>query len=374
MWTLPVPVAIVLSLSLAGRAKDVDVETNNAALVYKPSIASWPTRSNPQLGPDGTSDNSYYHGGGYRITSVLGASVSLRFNGSYIAYYSDLLPGHGNMEIDLDGNKTSITPFTPGPNGTPQVKLFEANLDPNVPNHTITLTNLENKTMGLDYFLYTAASPVITTTTQALPTSLSSDPTASIHDPPFVDADAFHIFVDIDAGVPIVLDYADTLISSAYSRGLNVPLIIERLSIANLVARKNDGHTVVFDGRTCLVSTNDPALVPGGRYILITSTIDCSLALGYYNNLSTVATWADASCSDTRPLVATSRVLVAASTSRILITSPIIISIGLVSRGPPGAVAPNAEPTIIATDPKVHATSSAVHVGVDSDLAVCANV
>ncbi|EJD50493.1 hypothetical protein AURDEDRAFT_160395 [Auricularia subglabra TFB-10046 SS5] len=107
---------------------DIYVEAFDLRLVYAPSIDSWTRNFNPQPGPNATMVENYFHAGEYRATIVQGASVSLTFNGSYIAYYSDLHSSHGFIEIDLDGNKTAITTFSPLPYGTPQLNLFDAHV------------------------------------------------------------------------------------------------------------------------------------------------------------------------------------------------------------------------------------------------------
>lgn len=128
------PVGVMLGLFLAARAGDVEIEDTNPALVYEPSQDSWQQFVNPGPGKDRASCDNYYHGGGYSFTNILGASVSLTFNGSYIAYYSDLYYMHGPMEISLDGKITTITPsYTSLSHGMPQQKLFDAQVDPSVP-------------------------------------------------------------------------------------------------------------------------------------------------------------------------------------------------------------------------------------------------
>ncbi|EJD50519.1 hypothetical protein AURDEDRAFT_160420 [Auricularia subglabra TFB-10046 SS5] len=143
-------------------AQNVIVEEDNPSLAYVPPISSWNSASGPQPGPpNGSVIGDYFHAGGYRAYDFEGGSITLKFNGSYIAYYSDLFWNHGEMEVDLDGTKTAFSTYSSLSFGTPQVRLFEAHVDPNIPDHTIKLTNLENKTMGFDYFLYTIAFPVI---------------------------------------------------------------------------------------------------------------------------------------------------------------------------------------------------------------------
>lgn len=63
-------------------------------------------------------DENYFHGGGCLAVKLPGATVSLTFNGarcyeparfvisnlpqgSYIAYYSDLMNNHGSMQVFL---------------------------------------------------------------------------------------------------------------------------------------------------------------------------------------------------------------------------------------------------------------------------------
>lgn len=123
--------------------------------MYWPSLDYWIPDSGPQRIANGSLVDDYFHADDYRSSDFLGASVSLTFNGSYIAYYCDLYPSHGTTEVNLDGQKTTVSSHSSLQYDTPQVKLFEAHVDPSVLEHTITLTNLEDKWQtGLDYFLY----------------------------------------------------------------------------------------------------------------------------------------------------------------------------------------------------------------------------
>lgn len=169
--------------AVARSQQDVYIEAFSSLLVYLPDKGSWWPNRNPQPGPNGTSVENYYHAGECQSSLVLGASVSLTFVGSYIAYYGDLHQSHGEMEINLDGNITRLTTHTPLPYGTPQVKLFEAHVDPDMPAHTIKLTNLEdNKYTSLDYFLYTPVSSVISEPPPpaAAPTADTRNPTTTL--------------------------------------------------------------------------------------------------------------------------------------------------------------------------------------------------
>ncbi|EJD50518.1 hypothetical protein AURDEDRAFT_160419 [Auricularia subglabra TFB-10046 SS5] len=136
----------LFSCVLAAQALgQVFVEENNPLLIFSPQRESWNSNNNPQPGPNGTMIADYYHGGGYFYIDIAGASVTYTFNGTF---------------IDLDGRTTRITTYSHvHPEGTPQVKLFETAVDPNVPNHVIKLTNLDNKVMGVDFFLFTPLPP-----------------------------------------------------------------------------------------------------------------------------------------------------------------------------------------------------------------------
>lgn len=61
------------------------------------------------------------------------------------------------FKITLDGNESTVSAYSPLPYGTPQVKLFEAQVNPHAAHHTIKVTNLD-KTAGLDYFKFTPVS------------------------------------------------------------------------------------------------------------------------------------------------------------------------------------------------------------------------
>ncbi|EJD50859.1 hypothetical protein AURDEDRAFT_160000 [Auricularia subglabra TFB-10046 SS5] len=164
---------VAVSLGSVARAQEnVYIEAFSSLLVYLPDKGSWWPNSNPQPGPNGTSVMDYYHAGECQSSLVLGASVSFTFSGSYIAYYGDMHQSHGEMEVNLDGKVTRLTTYTPLPYGTPQVKFFEAQVDPDVVHHTIKLTNLEdNKYTSLDYFLYTPLPPIISELPASAPES-----------------------------------------------------------------------------------------------------------------------------------------------------------------------------------------------------------
>ncbi|KZV96131.1 hypothetical protein EXIGLDRAFT_706133 [Exidia glandulosa HHB12029] len=120
---------------------DVTVEENDSALVYTPPRSVWETIGNPQARGDGTIDSGYYHGDGYVCISLPGATVSLTFNGTH--------------------SRANLSHSKPETGAVPQVKIFESFVAPDIPDHTITLTCLESWTMGLDYFIYTAATPAM---------------------------------------------------------------------------------------------------------------------------------------------------------------------------------------------------------------------
>ncbi|KAH7105070.1 hypothetical protein BKA62DRAFT_691584 [Auriculariales sp. MPI-PUGE-AT-0066] len=153
---------VIVALVAFSRAQQgVIVEEDDSRLVYSPWSRDWDHFTNP-ITLNGTTYNNYFHGGGYLAIHTVNASVTLTFNGSYIAYYGDQMDNHGQMRITLDGKITDRSSFSATP--VPQAKLFEATVDPNVPNHQITLTCLESKNMGFDYFLFTEATPVIAST------------------------------------------------------------------------------------------------------------------------------------------------------------------------------------------------------------------
>lgn len=84
--------------------KGIYVEANDPSLVYWPSLDYWIPDSGPQRIANGSLVDDYFHADDYRSSDFLGASVSLTFNGSYIAYYCDLYPSHGTTEA------SSLTP------------------------------------------------------------------------------------------------------------------------------------------------------------------------------------------------------------------------------------------------------------------------
>ncbi|KZV85068.1 hypothetical protein EXIGLDRAFT_699781 [Exidia glandulosa HHB12029] len=148
---------------------DVTVEENDSARAPTQSCIRLRDRSGRQFA-------TRRHEGTEHLP---GATVSLTFNGthsranlshskpevtispgSYIAYYSDKNNDHGSMTITLDNKTTTLNTFNAA-GAVPQVKIFESFVDPDIPDHTITLTCLESWTMGLDYFIYTAATPAM---------------------------------------------------------------------------------------------------------------------------------------------------------------------------------------------------------------------
>ncbi|EJD46834.1 hypothetical protein AURDEDRAFT_184275 [Auricularia subglabra TFB-10046 SS5] len=125
--------------------------------------------------PDGWDDRhgtgfEMFHGSSYHVTDVEGGHVTFTFNGSYVAYYSDLNADHDNFTVSVDGNSVQ-TASSYAPSWTNGSRLlFAAPLNPGP--HILTVTNVKGGAwMGLDYFMYLPASaPSSTTSTPTAPT------------------------------------------------------------------------------------------------------------------------------------------------------------------------------------------------------------
>lgn len=134
-------VSVGLTASSMGSWVEGVIEDDNATLVlYAPSV-SWATTT-----------EAWRHGGSYHRTYEGGAYVSVTFNGSYIAYYSDMNVDYGAFTASIDGQ-----PIMQGSAKMPEfvsnTLLFSTAVEPGV--HTLTITNVQNGVgMGVDYFLF----------------------------------------------------------------------------------------------------------------------------------------------------------------------------------------------------------------------------
>lgn len=99
---------------------------------------------------------SRFHGESYHVAHVAGAYISFVFNGSYVAYYSDLNANHGPFEVYLDGRLhgtgSSYADAWEGPS-----LLYSTNVEPGL--HTLLISNpaeMDNGDiwLGVDYFIY----------------------------------------------------------------------------------------------------------------------------------------------------------------------------------------------------------------------------
>ncbi|EJD46818.1 hypothetical protein AURDEDRAFT_164271 [Auricularia subglabra TFB-10046 SS5] len=99
-----------------------------------------------------------YHGQSYHITRTPGAYATFVFNGSYMAYVSDMNYNHGEFDVFLNGeeifNGTSYSDTV-----RMQQVLFESTLEPG--RHTMSFVNGGGgfgegtaTVMGVDYFIY----------------------------------------------------------------------------------------------------------------------------------------------------------------------------------------------------------------------------
>ncbi|KZW00594.1 hypothetical protein EXIGLDRAFT_830733 [Exidia glandulosa HHB12029] len=116
-----------------------------------------------------------YHGGQLHMSQDLTASITFSFTGSHIWYYSDLNADHGRFSIAVD----SDTPqeYSSHSESLQVVQaLFEQELDPG--QHTITIQNRENKTLGLDFFLYSPLHASASTSSTSTASSSASAPSS----------------------------------------------------------------------------------------------------------------------------------------------------------------------------------------------------
>ncbi|EJD46833.1 hypothetical protein AURDEDRAFT_164282 [Auricularia subglabra TFB-10046 SS5] len=118
-----------------------------------------------------------FHGSSYHVTAVAGGYVRFTFNGSYVAYYSDLNSDHDNFRVSVDGASagTASSYASSWTNGSRL--LFSTPLSPGP--HVLTITNVKGGAWtGLDYFMYLPATVPRSTSTRApatpTPTSTSS--------------------------------------------------------------------------------------------------------------------------------------------------------------------------------------------------------
>ncbi|KAH7099524.1 hypothetical protein BKA62DRAFT_308502 [Auriculariales sp. MPI-PUGE-AT-0066] len=133
------------------------VEEDDPALDFSKTF-TWQRFENPQWIGGDNFVNDYWHGGAAVAVSLAGASITLTFNGSYIAYYGDMNSDHGRIKVTVDGVDNIVNSFRQG-GAAQQQLLFHQNVDADVPNHVITLTCLEAKQISFDYFAYMPAEP-----------------------------------------------------------------------------------------------------------------------------------------------------------------------------------------------------------------------
>ncbi|EJD46831.1 hypothetical protein AURDEDRAFT_123929 [Auricularia subglabra TFB-10046 SS5] len=97
-----------------------------------------------------------FHGMSYHVTHVADAYVLFVFNGSYVAYYSDLNGNHGPFEIHLDG-KPHDTGSSYSDTWEAPKMLFSTDVEPGM--HTLVIQNPSQTDtgdiwLGVDYFIY----------------------------------------------------------------------------------------------------------------------------------------------------------------------------------------------------------------------------
>lgn len=115
-------------------------------VLYFPEGA-WLQNSGPQ-----------YYNGTYHYSRALGAYVTFTFDGSFVAYLSDLNNDHGDFLVSVDGR-----PAERGSSYSPQAVsratvLFSAFLDPGV--HTLRIENAARAAIvGVDYFITSSVRP-----------------------------------------------------------------------------------------------------------------------------------------------------------------------------------------------------------------------
>ncbi|EJD46813.1 hypothetical protein AURDEDRAFT_123919 [Auricularia subglabra TFB-10046 SS5] len=133
------------SLPDLDKVEEVLVEDDDASHVSYYPPGAWENPTAP-AGLEGA-----YHAGSYHRTSTLGAYVNLKFNGTFVAYYSDLNNDHGKFNVSIDG-RTVFAGNSQSESWLTQRLLFATPLPPG--RHILAVTNVQNKTVGVDYFMY----------------------------------------------------------------------------------------------------------------------------------------------------------------------------------------------------------------------------
>ncbi|EJD45422.1 hypothetical protein AURDEDRAFT_165637 [Auricularia subglabra TFB-10046 SS5] len=136
-------------MALLFSPQDVVVEDDDLVHVtYSPESAWKAVQDQPEN----------YRSGSYHKTSVSGATATISFTGSFIAYYSDYNYNHGNFVVALDGVVISQL-STHNTYLIKQQLIFGTFVSDGT--HNLAITNTEDgHIVGVDYFVY---HPVETT-------------------------------------------------------------------------------------------------------------------------------------------------------------------------------------------------------------------
>ncbi|EJD46814.1 hypothetical protein AURDEDRAFT_123920 [Auricularia subglabra TFB-10046 SS5] len=128
---------------------EIVIEDNDESHVSYYPVDAWEFRTRSVSDDD-------YHGASYHLTSTPGAYVTFTFNGSYVAYYSDLNVDHGAFTVLLDG-QTVLTDSSQSDTLQKQRVLFGRAISPG--HHVLTIENAQDtKITGVDFFMWAPCS------------------------------------------------------------------------------------------------------------------------------------------------------------------------------------------------------------------------
>lgn len=102
----------------------------------------------------GSSDNliSSYSAVGFVATQLAGETVSFTFNGTGVQIYGAKRDNHGQYQVRIDGTDNPPQNGFASPSQFQAVLFSTSSLQPGL--HTVTLTNLEDKFVDIDYFTW----------------------------------------------------------------------------------------------------------------------------------------------------------------------------------------------------------------------------
>ncbi|CAE6504347.1 unnamed protein product [Rhizoctonia solani] len=131
------------------------------------------TRVSYSGGWDPAIQTSQYHAFHYKNTmhrtSQPGASVSFKFNGTAIWYYTDLSPGHAKVNVTLDGKQSWVV--TGDATFISAQRILWNITDLSYSEHTVVITHQDTAGLWatLDFFRYLSAEPIPSTPPKSKP-------------------------------------------------------------------------------------------------------------------------------------------------------------------------------------------------------------